>query len=104
MDMFFPARECCDNIADLSENVIQEMNDVLILQPAYLDIVTTKRKADEGDFGIILENSRNANGAHMISEVRFGSVARQSKKIQAGDEIVQVGENIFNSFLTFKVS
>lgn len=75
---------------------------MLILQPAFLDIVTTKRKADEGDFGIILENSRSANGAHMISEVRFGSVARQSKKIQAGDEIVQVEKKqIVNTYCVY---
>lgn len=48
-------RECCDKIADLSEYVVREVHDVLVLQPAFLEIATVKRRADEDDFGIVLE-------------------------------------------------
>ena len=37
----------CERLADLSDTLIRDVQDSLILQPAYLDIATTKRKADE---------------------------------------------------------
>ena len=40
-------RDLCERLADLSDALIRDVQDSLILQPAYLDIATTKRKADE---------------------------------------------------------
>ena len=40
-------RDLCERLADLSDTLIRDVQDSLILQPAYLDIATTKRKADE---------------------------------------------------------
>ena len=42
-----PSRDLCERLADLSDTLIRDVQDSLILQPAYLDIATTKRKADE---------------------------------------------------------
>ena len=110
----------CERLADLSDTLIRDVQDSLILQPAYLDIATTKRKADEvkfcmrfflsltffphnifaqlsdffririmfqADFGIVFEYSLTGAGAHLVSEVRFGSVARQTGRIEKGDEV-----------------
>ena len=43
-------RDLCERLADLSDTLIRDVQDSLILQPAYLDIATTKRKADEVRF------------------------------------------------------
>ena len=112
-------RDLCERLADLSDTLIRDVQDSLILQPAYLDIATTKRKADEvksctcfflvcsfsytflniclifyriqiffqADFGIVFEYSLTGAGAHLVSEVRFGSVARQTGRIEKGDEV-----------------
>ena len=44
---YFCLRDLCERLADLSDTLIRDVQDSLILQPAYLDIATTKRKADE---------------------------------------------------------
>ena len=46
-------RDLCERLADLSDTLIRDVQDSLILQPAYLDIATTKRKADEARFFLI---------------------------------------------------
>ena len=68
--------------------MIRDVQDPLILQPAFLDIATTKRKADEDDFGIVFD--AGLLDKHLISEVRFGSPAAASGRIEAGDEVIQV--------------
>eukprot|EP00095_Tigriopus_kingsejongensis_P011381 maker-scaffold68_size422247-snap-gene-0.11 protein:Tk11381 transcript:maker-scaffold68_size422247-snap-gene-0.11-mRNA-1 annotation:"hypothetical protein Phum_PHUM140130" len=80
--------DSCKNLADMSDTLIQDCQDPLFLQPAYLDVSTTKRKADEDDFGILLET--HFSGAHLIQDVRFGSLAYQYGRIGIGDEIVQI--------------
>lgn len=78
----------CKSLADVSDRLIQDCKDPLFLQPAYLDVMTTKRKADETDFGVIL--GKHFSGAHLIRDIRFGSLAYQSGRIGIGDEIVQI--------------
>lgn len=77
--------KCCGNLADLSDSLIRDVNDALILQPASLDVATTKRRAE--DFGIGLDTT-GPTGVHVINEIRFHHQSGQS--IQLGDEIVQV--------------
>ena len=45
---------------------------------------------DDGgdDFGVVFESV--AGGAHLVKEVRFGSLAHHCGKIEKGDEVVQV--------------
>ena len=82
-------RDSCERLANLSDTVIRDVQDPLILQPAFLDIATTKRKAaDEEDFGIVFD--AGLLDKHLISEVRFGSPAAESGRIEAGDEVIQV--------------
>ena len=47
---YLSIRDLCERLADLSDTLIRDVQDSLILQPAYLDIATTKRKADEVRF------------------------------------------------------
>ena len=84
----FP-RGCCDELANLSDTLIRDVNDPIILQPASLDIATAKRRTEDENFGLLFDNSASS-GVHMISEVKFQSPAHQCGRIQPGDEIVQV--------------
>lgn len=83
-------RDCCEQLANLSDTLIRDVNDPIILQPASLDIATAKRKTDDENFGIVFDVSAPP-GVHIISEVKFQSPAHQCGRIQPGDEIVQVG-------------
>ena len=92
-------RDNCLKLADLSDTLIQECQDPLILQPCYLDVASTKRKADEEDFGLVLE--RTVNGSTAIKDVRFGSIAHSFGRMEPGDEIIQVrisSRNLSNFF------
>jgi len=58
----------------------------MVLQPATLDLVTLKKRENELGFDIL----PNINGIHQIIDIKFGSPAHASGKIEDGDEIVQV--------------
>ncbi len=83
-------------MADYSDALIRQVDDPLVLQPAFLNVVTLKRKPDEADFGIILDSSHP--GVHIVDEIRFGSAAHlcgrdktgDVGRVEAGDEIVQI--------------
>jgi hypothetical protein len=65
---------------------LQEISDPMILQPASLDLATLKKK--EQEFGFFI--SPNNHAIHQIAEIKYGSPAHGSTKIEEGDEIVQV--------------
>ena len=86
-------RDCCDRLAGLADTLITQVGDALIITPATLEMVTTKRKADEADFGIVFEAANAPSspiGTHVVAEVKFGSFAAIGGKIEPGDEVVQV--------------
>lgn len=58
----------------------------MILQPASLDLATLKKKEQELGFFIMPNN----HAVHQIAEIKYGSPAHTSSKIEEGDEIVQV--------------
>lgn len=60
--------------------------DPMILQPASLDLATLKKKEQELGFYILPKN----NAIHQIVDIKHGSPAHGSSKIEEGDEIVQV--------------
>ena len=80
-------KECCKTLADYSDKLIQDLADPLILQPASLDVVTVRKSPGDDDFGIVIDHSHP--GVHVISDVRFGSMAYKCGRIRPGDEIVQ---------------
>lgn len=58
----------------------------MILQPASLDLATLKKKDQELGFFLMPNN----HAVHQITEIKYGSPAHSSSKIEEGDEIVQV--------------
>ncbi|RZC38913.1 uncharacterized protein BDFB_001973 [Asbolus verrucosus] len=79
-------RKICEKITKLTDHIIQEISDPMILQPASLDLATLKKK--EQEFGFFI--SPNNHAVHQIAEIKYGSPAHGSTKIEEGDEIVQV--------------
>ncbi|XP_064082102.1 uncharacterized protein LOC135198457 isoform X2 [Macrobrachium nipponense] len=79
--------QSCYKFAQISDKIIQEYSDPLIIQPATLDIATIKKKADD-ELGVMLQGSYH--GIHQVSGVRNLSPAHQCGKLEEGDELVQV--------------
>jgi len=101
-------REGCTSLADLTDKIMQEFVDPLVLQPASLDVATVKKKAED-DVSVCLSSHSICNsvdgidlwiqgmliqtsykGVHVIGGVKFQSPAHQCGKIEEGDELVQV--------------
>lgn len=61
----------------------------MILQPASLDLATLKKKEQELGFFLMPNN----HAIHQIAEIKYGSPAHGSSKIEEGDEIVQVRQH-----------
>ncbi|XP_077280877.1 connector enhancer of ksr isoform X2 [Temnothorax americanus] len=80
-------RTACCKLAKLADYIIQDIADPIILQPASLDLATLKKKSSD-DLGFYILPS--FHGVHQITEIKLGSAAYQSGKMQEGDEIVQV--------------
>lgn len=60
----------------------------MLLQPASLDLATLKKRENDLGFSIL----PNYHGSLQISDIKFGSPAHISGKIEEGDEIVQVNK------------
>jgi len=93
-------KECCLSLASCSDRLIQDFEDPMILQPSSLEVVKAKKRPGEEDFGITIDT---AVQPHLISEVRFGSLAYQCGRIHQGDEIVQVNYQTVVGWSTKKV-
>ncbi|KAK4319979.1 hypothetical protein Pmani_009134 [Petrolisthes manimaculis] len=79
--------QLCRSLAMISDKIIQEYDDPLIIQPASLDIATVKKKADD-EWGLVLQSSYQ--GVHQVSGVIALSPAYQCGKLLEGDELVQI--------------
>lgn len=75
-------------LADYCEWVVLAIDDPDFIQPCWLDVVSVKKKADEEDFGIVIQPA--IFGSLTIEEVVFSSPAHRSGRISSGDEIIQV--------------
>lgn len=75
-------------LADYCEWVVLAINDPDHIQPCWIDIVSIKKKPEEGDFGFTLQTE--TLGLSTIEDVIFSSPAHRSGRISAKDEIVQV--------------
>ncbi|XP_014279011.1 uncharacterized protein cnk [Halyomorpha halys] len=74
-------------LAKLADNIVQDMSDPLILQPASLDLATIKKRSSD-DLGFYIVPP--FRGIHKISDIKLNSAAHQSGKIEPGDEIIQI--------------
>lgn len=79
-------RTICHDLAQLADNIIQEISDPMLLQPASLDLATLKKKENELGFSLM----PSFHGVHQIADIKFASPAHTSNKLEEGDEIVQV--------------
>lgn len=73
-------------MANLSDYIIQEITDPMLLQPASLILVTLKKK--ESDLGFYV--SPSFHGIYRVTDIKFNSPAHISGKIEEGDEVVQI--------------
>lgn len=74
--------------------------DPMILQPASLDLATLKKKEQELGFFILASN----HAIHQIVDIKHGSPAHGSSKIEEGDEIVQVNlKHFINKMINFEM-
>ncbi|XP_030757518.1 LOW QUALITY PROTEIN: uncharacterized protein LOC115883312 [Sitophilus oryzae] len=79
-------KKSCEKLAKIADHIIQDICDPMILQPASLDLATLKKKEQDLGFYIM----PNYHPIHQIVDIKFGSPAHGSTKIEEGDEIVQV--------------
>lgn len=75
-------------LADYCEWVVVAIDDPDFIQPCWLDIVSVKKKAEEEDYGFVIEPT--TINSLTIEEVIFSSPAHRSGRISCGDEIIQV--------------
>lgn len=81
-------RAICEKLFLIADNIIQFTSDPMILQPASLDLATLKKKEQEWGFYILPSN----HAIHQIADIKYGSPAHGTSKIEEGDEVVQVRE------------
>lgn len=75
-----------EKLSKLSDYIIQDITDPMLLQPAYLDLVTLKKR--ESEFGFYIMPSTQF--INRITDIKYNSPAHNSGKIDDGDEIVQI--------------
>ncbi|BES99670.1 SAM domain (Sterile alpha motif) [Nesidiocoris tenuis] len=80
-------KDASSKLAKLTDSIVQEMTDPLILQPASLELATIKKRSSD-DLGFYIIPS--FQGIHRISDLKLSSPAHQCGKIEPGDEIVQI--------------
>ena len=77
----------CSTFADICDQIVQELNDSLAIQPACLDVVTIKKKCDE-ELGMHILSSYS--GIHIVGGIKYQSAVHRCGRIEEGDEIVQI--------------
>ncbi|KAG5675693.1 hypothetical protein PVAND_005577 [Polypedilum vanderplanki] len=73
-------------LSKLSDYIIHDITDPMVLQPAFLDLVTLKKKESELGFYIM----PNYQSIHRVTDIKYNSPAHNSGKVEDGDEIVQI--------------
>ncbi|XP_022667440.1 uncharacterized protein LOC111266672 [Varroa jacobsoni] len=81
-------KQKCLCLAELSDFIVQEYSDSLIIQPASLDVVTAKKSAKDDDWG--MQITSKYSGVHIVGSVKYQSPVQLCAKVEEGDEIVQV--------------
>lgn len=76
-----------EKLSSLTNYIIRDITDPLLLQPAYLDLVTLKKRESELGFYIMTSYQFIQ---HRITDIKYNSPAHNSLKVEDGDEIIQV--------------
>lgn len=80
-------KQNCKIFAEICDRIVQDLNDSLAIQPAWLDVVPIKKTKDE-KLGLHIHSSYC--GIHIIGGIKFQSAADMCTRIDEGDEIVQI--------------
>ncbi|XP_047735791.1 mucin-17 isoform X2 [Hyalella azteca] len=80
-------RDNCKELAQIADNIIQNFNDPLIIQPASLVVATIKKKHDD-DLGVHLMTTYD--GVHQVSIIRPHTPADTCTKLSVGDQLIQI--------------
>lgn len=75
-----------EKLCNLTNYIIRDITDPLLIQPAYLDLVTLKKR--ESELGFYIMNSHQF--IHRITDIKYNSPAHNSMRVEDGDEIIQV--------------
>ncbi|XP_033112001.1 connector enhancer of kinase suppressor of ras 2-like, partial [Anneissia japonica] len=75
----------------LSEDFIRNACDPLIIQPAYVEVVTLRKSSADVELGLYIKTS-TLDGIHYITDTKIGSPAHINEKIQPGDEVLQINK------------
>ncbi|XP_003746328.1 CNK3/IPCEF1 fusion protein-like [Galendromus occidentalis] len=81
-------KQKCLCLAEISDFVVQEYADSLIIQPASLEVVTARKPRQEDDWG--MQITTKYGGVHIVGKVRYQSPVQICAKVEEGDEIVQI--------------
>ncbi|XP_074601475.1 uncharacterized protein LOC141855362 isoform X2 [Brevipalpus obovatus] len=99
----------CAIFAEICDRIVQDLNDSLAIQPAWLDVVSIKKKKDE-ELGLHILSSYS--GIHIVGGIKPRSAA-DCQRIDEGDEIVQINyqtvvgwrmEKLVNEMKSFRES
>lgn len=81
-------KQKCLCLAEISDFVVQEYADSLIIQPASLEVVQARKPRQEDDWG--MQITTKYGGVHIVGKVRYQSPVQICAKVEEGDEIVQI--------------
>ncbi|KAK3096777.1 hypothetical protein FSP39_003211 [Pinctada imbricata] len=81
--------KCCHMLADICEDLTLSNTESLMFQPAYLELATIRKKPGE-ELGMHILSSYY--GVHVIGAIKDMSPADLCRKIEKGDEVVQVNQ------------
>ncbi|ESP03131.1 hypothetical protein LOTGIDRAFT_237832 [Lottia gigantea] len=77
----------CGVLADICDGLVTSSKDPLVVQPASLELATIRKKPGE-ELGMHIQSSYY--GTHVLSGVKDMSPADLCRKIEKGDEVIQV--------------
>ncbi|XP_071954707.1 connector enhancer of kinase suppressor of ras 2-like isoform X2 [Antedon mediterranea] len=78
-------------LLSLSEVFIRNACDPLVIQPAYIELVTLRKSTSDVQLGLYIKTS-TLDGIHYITETKRGSPAHINEKIHPGDEVLQINK------------
>ncbi|XP_015793042.1 connector enhancer of kinase suppressor of ras [Tetranychus urticae] len=81
-------KENCAIFAETCDKIVQDLNDPLAIQPAYLEVITIKKKNGEDIFSGV-HFSSSYSGIHIVERIERSSIFYRGR-IEEGDEIVQI--------------
>ncbi|CAH8647420.1 unnamed protein product [Heterobilharzia americana] len=93
--------DCIEPMRSRVEDVLQNCGDSILLTPCGIEVVQI-RKLDSADFGFNFRST--INNIHVIVSVQDESPAFCTGKVNKGDEVIEVNEQIVIGWLHYRVA